>query len=42
VAIDAPPARMPWGLDEMWIRGPDGERLVLVEIPAEHPLRRRL
>lgn len=33
------PRREPWGLDEMWIRDPDGLRIVLVEIPAAHPLR---
>lgn len=30
----------PWGLREMWIADPDGLRIVLVEIPADHPLRR--
>ncbi|MFI9813599.1 VOC family protein [Saccharothrix variisporea] len=34
--------REPWGLDEMWIADPDGLRIVLVEVPAEHPLRRDL
>jgi catechol 2,3-dioxygenase-like lactoylglutathione lyase family enzyme len=33
------PRREPWGLDEMWIADPDGLRLVLVEVPADHPLR---
>jgi predicted enzyme related to lactoylglutathione lyase len=33
------PRREPWGLDEMWISDPDGLRIVLVEIPADHPLR---
>lgn len=28
-----------WGLIEMWIADPDGVRIVLVEIPADHPLR---
>jgi catechol 2,3-dioxygenase-like lactoylglutathione lyase family enzyme len=31
--------REPWGLDEAWISDPDGIRIVLVEIPAGHPLR---
>jgi catechol 2,3-dioxygenase-like lactoylglutathione lyase family enzyme len=31
--------REPWGLDEMWIADPDGLRLVIVEVPADHPLR---
>jgi predicted enzyme related to lactoylglutathione lyase len=35
------PARKPWGLDEMWIADPDGVRIVLVEVPPEHPLRYR-
>ena len=34
------PATEPWGLTEMWIEDPDGVRIVLVEVPAEHPLRR--
>lgn len=34
------PRREPWGLEEMWIADPDGVRIVLVEIPATHPLRR--
>jgi catechol 2,3-dioxygenase-like lactoylglutathione lyase family enzyme len=42
VAIDSPPKRMPWGLAEMWARDPEGVRLVLVEVPEDHPLRRRL
>lgn len=29
----------PWGLREMWISDPDGLRIVLVEVPADHPLR---
>ena len=34
------PAVEPWGLTEMWIEDPDGVRIVVVEIPAGHPLRR--
>lgn len=34
------PRREPWGLEEMWIADPDGVRIVLVEIPENHPLRR--
>jgi catechol 2,3-dioxygenase-like lactoylglutathione lyase family enzyme len=34
------PQREVWGLEEMWIADPDGVRIVLVEIPEEHPLRR--
>jgi catechol 2,3-dioxygenase-like lactoylglutathione lyase family enzyme len=34
------PAVQPWGLVEMWVADPDGVRIVLVEIPPDHPLRR--
>jgi len=34
------PAAEPWGLIEMWIEDPDGVRIVLVEVPVDHPLRR--
>ncbi|SNQ48013.1 Glyoxalase/bleomycin resistance protein/dioxygenase [Frankia canadensis] len=40
VEIRRAPRREPWGLDEMWIADPDGTPIVLVEIPADHPLRR--
>jgi len=32
--------RMPWGLDEAWIADPDGTRIVLVEVPEGHPIRK--
>jgi hypothetical protein len=35
------PTREPWGLLEMWIADPDGVRICVVEVPADHPLRRR-
>ncbi|NVI33635.1 VOC family protein, partial [Streptomyces sp. CAI-17] len=41
VEILREPRQEPWGLIEMWIADPDGTRIVLVEIPAEHPLRYR-
>ncbi|MEU1038574.1 VOC family protein [Streptomyces sp. NPDC005551] len=41
VGIVRPPVREPWGLIEMWIADPDGTEIVLVEIPADHPLRYR-
>ncbi|MFF4086838.1 VOC family protein [Streptomyces nigra] len=41
VEIVRPPLREPWGLIEMWIADPDGTPIVLVEVPAEHPLRYR-
>jgi predicted enzyme related to lactoylglutathione lyase len=34
------PLTEPWGLIEMWIEDPDGTKIVLVEIPPDHPLRR--
>jgi hypothetical protein len=30
----------PHRLVEMWIEDPDGVRIVFVEVPADHPLRR--
>ncbi|MET7571858.1 VOC family protein [Streptomyces sp. NPDC005492] len=41
VEIVRPPVKEPWGLIEMWISDPDGTRIVLVEVPADHPLRYR-
>jgi predicted enzyme related to lactoylglutathione lyase len=35
-----PPQQEPWGLIEMWISDADGIRIVLVEVPEHHPLRR--
>ena len=40
VRILREPTTEPWGLTEMWIEDPDGVRIVLVEVPADHPLRR--
>lgn len=40
VPILREPRREPWGLDEMWIADPDGVKIVLVEVPPEHPMRR--
>jgi predicted enzyme related to lactoylglutathione lyase len=40
VAVAAPPERKPWGLIEMVVHDPDGLPLVIVETPADHPLRR--
>jgi catechol 2,3-dioxygenase-like lactoylglutathione lyase family enzyme len=34
------PQTEPWGLVEAWMEDPDGIPIVLVEIPADHPLRR--
>jgi Glyoxalase/Bleomycin resistance protein/Dioxygenase superfamily len=38
VPIVREPAAEPWGLTEMWIEDPDGVRIVLVEVSADHPL----
>ncbi|WP_214366464.1 VOC family protein [Pseudonocardia sp. H11422] len=40
VTVLREPRREPWGLDEMWIADPDGVRIVMVEVPPEHPIRR--
>lgn len=40
VTVLSPPRTEPWGLVEMWVADPDGVRIVLVEVPADHPLRR--
>jgi catechol 2,3-dioxygenase-like lactoylglutathione lyase family enzyme len=40
VPVRRAPRREPWGLIEMWIEDPDRLRLVLVEVPEDHPLRR--
>lgn len=38
--VTRPPQLEPWGLLEMWLEDPDGIAIVLVEVPADHPLRR--
>jgi len=40
VAVTRGPEQEPWGLIEMSIEDPDGIRIVLVEVPSNHPLRR--
>lgn len=42
VTVRKPAARMPWGLVELWIEDPDGLELRVVEVPDDHPLRRRV
>lgn len=32
---------MPWGLVELWLEDPDGNELRFVEVPPDHPIRRR-
>ncbi|MDF9811918.1 VOC family protein [Streptomyces sp. SPB162] len=41
VPVLRPPLKEPWGLFEMWIADPDGLEIVLVEVPADHPIRYR-
>ncbi|GAU67285.1 hypothetical protein SSP35_04_03710 [Streptomyces sp. NBRC 110611] len=41
VEVLRPPVQEPWGLIEMWIADPDGHKIVIVEVPADHPLRYR-
>ena len=36
-----PPRDEPWGLREMWVADPDGVRIAIVQVPEDHPLRRR-
>jgi predicted enzyme related to lactoylglutathione lyase len=42
VAVVRPAVLEPWGLLEAWLDDPDGLRIHLVEVPADHPLRRDL
>jgi predicted enzyme related to lactoylglutathione lyase len=35
------PQDEPWGLREMWIADPDGIRIAVIQVPDDHPLRRR-
>ncbi|MEU1177965.1 VOC family protein [Streptomyces sp. NPDC005820] len=41
VAVVRAPVKEPWGLVEMWIEDPDGTPIVVVEVPADHPIRYR-
>lgn len=40
VPVARPAVLEPWGLLEAWVDDPDGLRIHLVEVPADHPLRR--
>jgi predicted enzyme related to lactoylglutathione lyase len=40
VGVSRPAVLEPWGLIEAWVHDPDGVRIHLVEVPADHPLRR--
>ena len=41
VEIVREPRLEPWGLKEMWIADPDGLAIGVIEVPEDHPLRRR-
>lgn len=41
-AVTRAPETMPWGLREAWIEDPDGVAIAIVQVPDDHPLRRRL
>lgn len=41
-AVSREPVTEPWGLRECWLTGPDGTQIVLIEVPPDHPLRRRV
>jgi catechol 2,3-dioxygenase-like lactoylglutathione lyase family enzyme len=40
VTVLREPVTEPWGLTEMHLEDPDGIGIILVEVPADHPLRR--
>jgi hypothetical protein len=40
VPVVREPVAEPRGLIEVWVEDPDGIRIVLAEVPADHPLRR--
>ena len=42
VTVTEPARRMPWGLVELWIEDPDGLPIAVIEVPEDHPLRRRV
>jgi predicted enzyme related to lactoylglutathione lyase len=41
VAVVKATEQMAWGLVECWVRDPEGNELRLIEVPENHPLRRR-
>ncbi|MGW0908864.1 VOC family protein [Streptomyces sp. NPDC002853] len=41
VEVVREPQKEPWGLVEMWIADPDGVKIVIVEVPEDHPIRYR-
>lgn len=41
VKVVKPVETMPWGLIESWVQDQEGNELHLVEVPDDHPIRRR-
>ncbi len=41
VEVVKPVETMPWGLIESWVHDREGNELHLVEVPDDHPIRRR-
>lgn len=41
VTVLQQPTTEPWGLREAWIADPDGVRIAVIQVPEDHPLRRR-
>ncbi|MER7049708.1 MULTISPECIES: VOC family protein [Streptomyces] len=41
VEVLRPPVKEPWGLIEMMIADPDGHKIIVVEVPEDHPMRYR-
>lgn len=41
VEVVREPLKEPWGLVEMWIADPDSVKIVIVEVPEDHPIRYR-
>jgi predicted enzyme related to lactoylglutathione lyase len=35
------PVDKPWGLREAWLHDPDGHEIAVIQVPDDHPLRRR-
>jgi predicted enzyme related to lactoylglutathione lyase len=41
VTITSRPETKPWGLRECWVSDPDGVLIAVIQVPDDHPLRRR-
>lgn len=40
VPIDREARKEAWGLHELWVHDPDGVKIIVVQVPDDHPLRR--